>query len=175
MPGVGDPLYFHKLFQKTEQVEEVVVAMRTMMSYLISDPSNVESYRIFFNELLNQNSRGALLVNCSAGKERTGVGIALLLRALGVPQETVLYDFMLSKIYFPVELEIDRVLEKYGVSNEDGKGVELIKPLLETRASYLQTSFETIDSVYGSLGFFLESRLGLDKRKLVELRRLYTT
>ena len=173
MPGAGDPLYFHKLFQKTEQVEEIVVAMRTMMSYLISD--NVESYRNFFNELLSHGGSGALLVNCSAGKERTGVGVALLLRALGVPQETVLYDFMLSKIYFPAELEVDRVLKKYGVSNEEGKGAKLIWPLLETRESYLQAAFETIDSVYGSLELFLESCLGLDKTRLGELKRLYTT
>jgi protein-tyrosine phosphatase len=172
MPGVGDPRYFHKLFQKATHVEEVVVAMRTMMSYLISD--NLQSYKNFFDELLNHSAKGALLINCSAGKERTGIGVALLLRALGVPQETVLYDFMLSKIYFPAELEVDRVLEKYGVSNEEGKGVKLIWPLLETRESYLKSAFETVDSVYGSMDNFLESGLGLDKLRLAELRRLYT-
>ena len=59
-----------------------------------------------------------MLLNCSAGKERTGIGAALVLSALGVPRRTVLYDFMLSERYFPAESEIPRVREKYGVTDE---------------------------------------------------------
>lgn len=37
-----------------------------------------------------------VLIHCSAGKDRTGVAIALLLAAVGVPREQIVDDFMLT-------------------------------------------------------------------------------
>ena len=39
-------------------------------------------------------SNGATLVHCSAGKDRTGVSIALLLRLVGVPREEIVADYV---------------------------------------------------------------------------------
>ncbi|MGD8725478.1 MAG: tyrosine-protein phosphatase, partial [Desulfobacterales bacterium] len=40
-----------------------------------------------------------LLFHCTGGKDRAGTFAALLLLALGVPEETVIYDYGLSNIY----------------------------------------------------------------------------
>jgi protein-tyrosine phosphatase len=37
-----------------------------------------------------------MVVHCAAGKDRTGVAVAVLLRALGVPEETVVEDYLLT-------------------------------------------------------------------------------
>ena len=39
-------------------------------------------------------SRGATLIHCAAGKDRTGVSVALLLRLVGVSREDVVADFL---------------------------------------------------------------------------------
>lgn len=39
---------------------------------------------------------GPTLVHCAAGKDRTGVSIALLLRLVGVPRDVVLADYLLT-------------------------------------------------------------------------------
>ncbi len=43
------------------------------------------------------NSDGPTLIHCAAGKDRTGVSIALLLRLSGVAREHVIADFLASK------------------------------------------------------------------------------
>ncbi|PVZ12867.1 tyrosine-protein phosphatase [Actinomycetospora cinnamomea] len=42
---------------------------------------------------------GPLLVHCAAGKDRTGVAVALLLRAAGVPRDAVAADFAVTNAH----------------------------------------------------------------------------
>lgn len=40
------------------------------------------------------NAQGATLIHCAAGKDRTGVSVALLLRLVGVPRDAVVADYL---------------------------------------------------------------------------------
>ena len=53
---------------------------------LVHDEYSIKQYARFLDVLLHQNE-GAVLWHCSAGKDRVGVGTALLLCALGVPKK----------------------------------------------------------------------------------------
>ncbi len=171
MPGIGDRQYFHRLFAASVDPAPIVEAIHAIMRSFIVD--SADKYRRMF-ELLLATSNGCALLNCSAGKERTGIGSALLLSALGVPRATVIHDFMLSARYFPAEAEIPRVREKYGVTLSGEAGRALIMPLLETRESYLQSAFAVVDTEYGSVGTFLAERCGLGPTELIRLRERYT-
>ena len=54
-----------------------------------------KEYGRLLRQLAHPAAHGALL-HCTAGKDRTGVGIALTLLALGVDRDTVLEDYLLS-------------------------------------------------------------------------------
>lgn len=56
-------------------------------------------YTDMFERLVRRDA--PLALNCSAGKDRTGMGSALVLSVLGVPRETVLFDYGLTQIYTP--------------------------------------------------------------------------
>ena len=55
-----------------------------------------------FSEVLAANG-DPLLFHCEGGKDRTGLGAALLLMTLDVPRETVMEDYLLTNLYTNVE------------------------------------------------------------------------
>lgn len=171
-PGIGDRHYFNRLFASTEDPDKVVAAMHEMMRVLVLTAAP-RYQRVF--EVLMEGAPGAVLINCSAGKERTGVAAALVLSALGVPRATIRKDFLLSQRYFPYESEIPRVITKYEVKASGAVARKLIMPLLETRASYLQSAFAAIDERYGSSEGLLHTLYGLGPAELAHLRSHYTS
>jgi protein-tyrosine phosphatase len=67
-------------------------------------------------------ARMPLLIHCTAGKDRTGVAVALLLAALSVDDETIAADYSLSSRYeavFVRQMADDlQVLRRLGLSDE---------------------------------------------------------
>jgi protein-tyrosine phosphatase len=170
-PGVGDRYFFHRLFARTDDPADIVEAMHEMNRSLVL--GSAQPYARLFGMLLGA-ADGTMLINCSAGKERTGIATALVLTALGVPRATILYDFMLSKRYFPAEAEVDRVREKYAVEGPADLARELVMPLLETRESYLESVFDVLDERFVSGEAFLRQAYGLDDADFARLRDTYT-
>jgi protein-tyrosine phosphatase len=170
-PGIGDRFFFHRLFEQSEDPAPVLAAMHDLMADMAINAAP-RLQRLF--DLLLEAPPGAFLLNCSAGKERTGIAAALVLTALGVPRATVLHDFMLSKRYFPVEAEIPRVLTKYGVKEASAAKVAVVMPLLETHESYLQSAFAAIEARHGSIEAMLGAVYGLGEAELARLRDNYT-
>ena len=68
------------------------------VDFLSSDVGKA-GYSQFFQALLALPEDRALLFHCSQGKDRTGCGAMLILFALGVDEETVMQDFLLTNEY----------------------------------------------------------------------------
>lgn len=62
---------------------------------LITDEYSLKQYARFLDVLLHVKN-GAVVFHSTTGEDRTGVGTALLLFALGVPKETIRRDYMRS-------------------------------------------------------------------------------
>ncbi len=177
-PGRNDQHFFHRLFESTDDPTRVVEEMHHLLRAFVIDLA--PHYRKMFEVLLETRGPGAVLLNCSAGKERTGVGVALLLLALGVPRATVKHDFLLSGRYFPAESEMPRVLQKYAVPGKDPAVMrQLVAPLLRMQDSYPDTVLEAIDTIVkidgGGLPGFFQSHYGLGTAELAQLRDTFTT
>jgi len=52
-----------------------------------------------FDRLLTLGTDEAILFHCAAGKDRTGVGAALILYALGVDENVIYQDYELTNLY----------------------------------------------------------------------------
>lgn len=94
--------------------------------------------------------RGATLVHCSAGKDRTGVVIALLLTAIGIDRAVIVDDYLESgRRRNPriVECTRDLLAARLGVAPSD----RALNALTGVDACYLEASFAVIDERYGSI------------------------
>ncbi len=130
-----------------------------------------QSYSALFRQL-HQQRAGGVLINCTAGKDRTGFAAAIILLSLGVPRETVMEDYLLSRHHMPALLESMRWLERYRDRWGDFD-LEILRPMLEVHTSYLQTALSAIDENFASLEEYLEQVLGVDAAMRTELQRRF--
>ncbi|MEY2943126.1 MAG: hypothetical protein RLY97_1140, partial [Pseudomonadota bacterium] len=113
---------------------------------------------------------GPVLVHCTAGKDRTGFMIAMLLAALGVGQDAMLADYMLSasrKTLAAREATRAMVASHLGqeISEDALDGLMTVKP------SYLAASFAVIDRQFGGIDAYL-AQLGCDTGRRTALQDL---
>jgi protein-tyrosine phosphatase len=121
---------------------------------------NFGQYRRLFEHILVPGGL-PLLLHCSAGKDRTGFGSALILTSLGVGWDDVLTDYLATNTQW--KREIAAKLELPG---------ELADVLLSVHVDLLTAAFDAARSAYGSMDAYLETAVGLDppvRARLAEL------
>jgi protein-tyrosine phosphatase len=120
--------------------------------------------------LRNMAEPGGLpgIIHCTYGRDRTGVSVAIVLRSLGVPEETVLEDYLLSNKFW--ESEASRLsCFASGCSFFQTPRSE-VRALMEVRPEYLEAAFEAMNHKYGSFEGYLHEGLGIDDATLERLR-----
>ena len=131
---------------------------------------HVEAYKELMRELVNAD-RGFLL-HCSAGKDRTGFGAALILTLLGVDWDTVMHDYLVSNEATELAVRMRQRMEED--LKQQGKSIkineEIIKIMSGVRAEYLQGAFQEIDEHYGGIHGYLEA-IGISSTEEAHLRK----
>ena len=117
---------------------------------------------------------GAVLVHCTAGKDRTGIIVALTHYMLSVAREDIYYDFLLTNR--------DRSYETHGasvqqaLSEEAGQPIEepAVRAAMGTPPEYLDATFDALRARSGSVEAYLEEALGVDGaiREMIQTRLL---
>lgn len=116
----------------------------------------------FFGRLLVADE--AVVFHCTAGKDRTGVAAALLLHALGVPDDAIVEDYLLTNaVYRRPEL-----LHRRTELPED-----VLQVLWGVQPGFLAAAFAEIASGHGSVDRYLAERLGVGPAERDVLRRRY--
>jgi len=82
-----------------------------------------EDWQRFF-KLLAERNVYPLLFHCSAGRDRTGVGAAMLLEVLGVERARIVADFLESNTTFPQDLLTSRQLAPVFESIDEAGGID---------------------------------------------------
>jgi protein-tyrosine phosphatase len=117
--------------------------------------------------------RTPALINCTAGKDRTGVAVAVLLDLLHVPREPILADYRLSAV-FGRNMEIQGSLER-GFLDSFGfvPGPAVIAALVGVRDEFLGAALDEVATRWGGAQGYFEAA-GLDGAMQDDLRAVMT-
>lgn len=129
------------------QADEIFTIFTSMYALL---PFNNPAYQKMFDSLDNDFP---IYQHCTAGKDRTGVGCALLLLTLGVDRKTVLGDYCLSG---PIRQKSNhRYIQSMDKTNLSEFAEKLLYRVFSVEESMLQSAFDAIDKKYPSFESFL--------------------
>ena len=106
--------------------------------------------------LANQDRLPAL-VHCSAGKDRTGLAVALVLDLVGTPRELVVEDYALTGLLRP-----DRVAAYAARFEAAGVDPVAARVLFETPAGSMRAALAGLDREHGDVEGYLLETGGLD-------------
>jgi protein-tyrosine phosphatase len=122
-------------------------------------------YKPMFDQLLALDDAKALLFHCTAGKDRTGMGAALILSALGVERDLILKDYAATDVYWKTGRDmVTRMMQ------QPGTDAKQLNRMMAADPAYLNQFFAAIDQQYGSMSRFLETELELSPEKIAALR-----
>ena len=121
---------------------------------------NTPSFRALFAHLLED--RAPLVIHCTAGKDRTGFACALILHALGVPDQTIAEDYLLTNRFYRRDPTASSDLPE-----------EVKQVLARVEASFLAAAYDAIGADYGDLENYLSDGLGLGASERTRLEARY--
>ena len=129
---------------------------------------NVGQYKDFVHALLAAQGR-PVLWHCTSGKDRTGFAAAILLRILGVQQNIVIEDYLLSQQY----VDRNRRLIFLLWLTRGREVASNIQKFFLVREEWIQAAFQSIDEGWGNLENFSHEALDLSKEQIDQLRHFY--
>ncbi|MEO1187440.1 MAG: tyrosine-protein phosphatase [Pseudomonadota bacterium] len=176
-PAEEDPAdnpMFAALLSPDSTADDVAAGMAA--GYVDIAKGEAEGYTKMFDRLAAGDI--PLAFNCSAGKDRAGTAAALLLTALGVPRETVVYDYSLSDDYvdYMAEFLNDEARAEAAADPDNPYAFlfqlppEKVAPLLASHPMYIEATFDALDEEYGSVMRFIQTELEVTDAELAAIR-----
>ncbi len=147
---------------KGVQLEDVMVTYRSL-------PFDNEGYRSMVKALVSGSL--PLWQHCSAGKDRAGLGSALLLAILGVGYDEIAKDYMSS---MQVRSYIKGKVGEHIPWIVRGIILTRLEPLYIVDLKLLDSAVTAIKEKYGSFEAYFEAEYGLDANALQDIRAKYT-
>lgn len=139
------------------------ITLPTMYESIVAEHGSVLASVL---RLIAGADEGAVLVHCTAGKDRTGIVVALALRAVGVAREVVIADYAVSEQNLQGEWlhEMLALMARYGIQETP----ELRAIMGGTPPEVMAGLLDLIDERWGSVGDYLLAQ-GFTAAELAEL------
>ena len=122
---------------------------------------HTEMFADWFRELAALDGEQAGLVNCAAGKDRTGILCALTHHVLGVAQDDIHADYILTNEAVDVDGRLGEIATMFNAHIGKNYEPEVFRPFIGVRLPYLETAMGTIIGEVGSLDTYLTETLGV--------------
>lgn len=143
---------------------------RDLYPAMIDNEYTQLQYASFLQQIVNTPD-GAIYWHCSQGKDRTGLGAAFLLAALGASRELIIADFALSNEAYEDELTQLRckITERGGGQEE----LDMIQAFIGVSIPNFINSLGIIDDKYGGMDEYIRNQLMMSDSDLDFLRNRF--
>jgi protein-tyrosine phosphatase len=121
-----------------------------------------EPFSVFLRELSQPEAYPALF-HCSAGKDRAGWAGSLVLLVLGVDEEQIVEQYLLSNQH------LGGIRKRIGPPGDQSWG-RYLRPFLEVRREYIESSFAAMRADWGSFDRYLHDGLEITEAQRARLR-----
>jgi protein-tyrosine phosphatase len=130
-----------------------------------------EPFRTLVDHMLDRNGT-PIMIHCTGGKDRTGVIVALLLHALGVPADDVMADYELSTRFTGGARFAWALRKMFDDLNIPNPPPELVALMAGVEGAYLNSAMDALLADGMTLERLFEERIGLDQRRRGALQDL---
>ena len=163
------PPHLVALLQDELTAESVANYMRKLYRAFAFDPRHIFLYRAWFENLLAAD--GAGIIHCAAGKDRTGLGCALTLLALGVDEAAVFADYEFTNQAVNIEARLPSIQARMEERLARKLDPAALRPMLGVAPDYLRAALDSIEAKYGSVNAYLDDVLGIGASERESLRQ----
>ncbi|WP_300037244.1 tyrosine-protein phosphatase [Sphingorhabdus sp.] len=166
----GETPHLSSTFLGLSTRQEAINGMKEIYSSLPFNPANQLSFGLYLNSLAECQS--ASLVHCFAGKDRTGLTVALFHQLMGVSENDIYQDYMLTNAAGDNRMNdgIAALRAKYDLDLSD----EVLEEVMLVRPEYLATAFAQMSSRFGSIEDYIVNGLGVSPGNIRQLRAEYS-
>ncbi len=107
------------------------------------------------------------IFHCTAGKDRTGITVALVLGLLGVPDATISADYSLTNLAYDHVYQTAKNNRTYQAT---GIPIDVLAPILVAKPRWIVGVLAHIQQQYGSVEHYVLTKAGLTQSDIDALR-----
>ena len=122
-------------------------------------------------DMMKEDKDIPFVQHCKSGKDRTGIGSALILLLLGVNMDVVKNDYLASNFYR--KLYNDKVKDRFKqfMITEESEGI--FSFMMEVKEEYFDATFKHILTKYDNLDEYFKVEYSLTEKDINELKKYY--
>jgi len=171
-PGVDVtalPPHLQALMNADVDAPAIAGYMREIYKSFPFEQRLIRPYREWFRSLIEEGGPG--VIHCAAGKDRTGLGCALTLLALGVDEDTVFADYEFTNKAVDIDARLPRIQANFEKRIGRTLDAATLRPILGVDVDYLRAALDAIEARYGAVENYLEAELGVGPGQRETLRQ----
>lgn len=138
--------------------------------YYRNIPFENEAFHVLIDNVVDK--KVPIIFHCASGKDRTGVAAMILLALLGVDEETIIKDYLLTNEILKDRIEAELEKSK-DLIKQDPDIIKLLRMIEGVIEEIGREVISAIKDKYGTFENYFLEEYGLDDKKIAELRDYY--
>ena len=158
--------------EKLKPIKKLGIVGDQMYVNFLSNDAGKQGYAQMFKELLELPEGKSLLFHCTQGKDRTGCAAMLILSALGVDEDTIMSDYMLTN-EFNAELIAQERQELLDAGIKEDQIDEIMIARDQVFSQTMTNGMDWLKKEYGSVKEYIIKELGVTEEQIAQLQEKF--